>query len=267
MKKQLSTLFISLALTFSANINAQTLVMAGDSTMQDVDPERGPDFGWGQLLPTLKNADSSLKISNHAKGGRSTRTFIEEQRWQAVIDEAQAGDWVVIQFGHNDASYHKQDRYTAPVDYKVNLERMVLEVRQKHAFPVLITPVMRRYFDGENKLKDAHGIYPSLVREVAREQNVPMIDLMKSSGELLTCLGPEQSKSLFMSVEPGEHPRYPEGKQDNTHFSKFGAVEIGKLVIREAQANWIQLFTYNFKQPEETISQQCESIQKALNKG
>ncbi|MER2493458.1 rhamnogalacturonan acetylesterase [Catenovulum sediminis] len=223
------------------------IYLAGDSTVQDVDPARGPDFGWGQLLPTLLAKKSHAVIENHAKGGRSTKTFIRENRWQTIVDKLQQNDWVLIQFGHNDASYHKLERYTAPVDYKLNLLKFVHDVKAKNALPVLITPVMRRYFDNEGKLKDVHGIYPSLVREVALETNTPLIDLMKSSGKLLLKYGVEGSKTLYMSVGPGEHPRYPDGKEDSTHFSKKGALEMAKLVVYEAQLKSIQPLADFFK--------------------
>ncbi|KMT65542.1 hypothetical protein XM47_08595 [Catenovulum maritimum] len=233
-------IFTLICLTQSIQVSATTLFLAGDSTMQDVDPERGPDFGWGQLLPIYLSDNSALKIENHAKGGRSTKTFLSEKRWQTILDKLKKDDWVLIQFGHNDASYQKQERYTAPVDYKANLIRFTQEVKAKGAHPVLITPVMRRYFDNQGKLKDAHGIYPSLVREAAVETNTPLIDLFKTSCALLLEYGPEKSAVLYMSVKPGEHPRYPEGKIDKTHFSKTGAIEVAKLVVTELQQKSIQ---------------------------
>jgi len=207
------------------------LQLAGDSTMQDVDPEQSPEFGWGQLL--LQYAEADTAIFNHAKGGRSTRTFIEEQRWQQLLDQTKAGDWVLIQFGHNDAAYDKPERYTAPVDYASNLRRFVADVRARQARPVLITPVARRHFDDQGKLRDMHGIYPSLVEQASRELDVPLVDLFASSSDLLLQLGVAGSIKLFVHIGPDEHPCCAEGRIDNTHFTRLGALTVAGLVVEE----------------------------------
>jgi lysophospholipase L1-like esterase len=222
----------------NADNNACRIFLAGDSTMQIVDPERNPDFGWGQVLPTF--AKDSTILENRAKGGRSTKTFLQEGRWQGILDDLEKDNWVIIQFGHNDASYEKQERYTAPVDFKKNLERFVEEVRAKGASPVLLTPVMRRWFDTEGKLRDAHGIYPSLVREVAEEKDVPLVDLFDSSSALLLEQGPEFSKAMFVHIGPGVHNCCPDGRTDNTHFTQYGALQIAGLVVEEIKEKKIQ---------------------------
>ncbi|MBR9911455.1 MAG: rhamnogalacturonan acetylesterase [Gammaproteobacteria bacterium] len=211
------------------------LRLAGDSTMQDVDPQKNPDFGWGQLLPEL--AQPQTRVVNYAKGGRSSKTFLAEQRWQNLLDDTAAGDWVLIQFGHNDASYNKPERYTAPVDYEANLRRFVRDVRARQANPVLITPVARRHFDSEGKLRDMHGIYPSLVHRVSREMQVPLIDLFASSSKLLLQLGQLESIKLYVHIGPGEHPCCPEGRMDNTHFTRSGARAMAALVVDDIQRN------------------------------
>ena len=137
-----------------------------------------------------------------------------------------------IQFGHNDESKEKTDRYTSPDDYKANLGRFINETREKKAFPVLLTPVSRRQFDSLGHVKETHAEYSPLVREVAKQYNVPMIDMDEKSKELLQKFGPENSKLLFMQLEPGEHPNYPDGRNDNTHFNELGARKIAQLVLQ-----------------------------------
>src|SRR5438309_3359043 len=135
------------------------LYLAGDSTMAQKLPAKRPETGWGEMLSKFFQ-DGAVIIDNRAQNGRSTRTFISEQRWQAIVDRLQPGDYVFIQFGHNDESKEKVDRYTPPLAYRNNLVRFLTEVREKKGFPVLLTPLMRRRFDREGKLQDTHGEYP-----------------------------------------------------------------------------------------------------------
>ena len=228
------TTLISIGLLFSLSCTAADqcrFQLAGDSTMQIVDPERNPDFGWGQVLPQISHNNS--KIFNFAKGGRSTKTFILENRWQELMDNTLPGDWVLIQFGHNDAAFNKPERYTAPVDFEANLNRFVNEVIAKEANPILITPVARRYFDGEGKLKDIHGTYPWLTRRVAQQTNTPLIDLFESSSQALLNLGPIASIDWYVHIGPGVHQCCPEGRMDDTHFTQQGALAVAKLGVDE----------------------------------
>lgn len=189
-----------------------------------------PETGWG--MPFAIMFDSSVVVDNRAKNGRSTRTFISENLWQPVADNLKAGDYVFMQFGHNDESKEKTDRYTSPEDYKKNLIKFITETRAKSANPVLLTPVTRRRFK-EGVIQETHVEYSKLVLEVANELSVPVIDLDTKSRELLQSYGDEKSKLLFLQLEPGEHPNYPEGKDDNTHFSELGARKIAQLVLNE----------------------------------
>lgn len=207
-----------------------TVYLIGDSTLSIKEEKAYPETGWG--MPFVHFFDSTVVVENHAKNGRSTRTFISENRWQPIEAKLKAGDYVFIQFGHNDESKEKADRYTTPEEYKVNLTRFVTETRAKNANPVLLTPVTRRRFK-EGVIQETHTEYSRLVLEVATELKVPVIDLDKKSRELLQAYGEEKSKLLFLQLEPGEHPNYPEGKDDNTHFSELGARKIAQLVLQE----------------------------------
>jgi lysophospholipase L1-like esterase len=215
--------------------------MIGDSTMCLYGPERAPLTGWGMPFATF--FDSTVQVDNRARGGRSTRTFISENRWQPVSDSMQPGDYVLIQFGHNDEAKEEKykDRYTTPEDYRKNLIRFITETRNRKAFPVLITPVSRMRFDKEGKAQETHVEYSAIVLDVAKEQNVPLIDLDKESRNLLQKLGPEASKLLFMQLEPGEHPFYPEGSKDNTHFNEMGARRMAEIVLADIRALDLEL--------------------------
>jgi lysophospholipase L1-like esterase len=141
------------------------------------------------------------------------------------------GDYVFIQFGHNDESKDKGERYTPPEDYRKNLVRFIGDVNSKGGHPVLLTPVMRRRFDKDGKFYDTHGEYPDIVRAVAAEQKVPLIDMHRESEIVIVKYGVEGSKKLFLQLKPGENPNYPNGVEDNTHFSPLGAEEMAELVV------------------------------------
>lgn len=225
----------TLALLFAISFSLQkkdkiTVYLIGDSTMANKAVAAYPETGWG--MPFAIMFDSSVVVDNRAKNGRSTRTFISENLWKPVADNLKAGDYVFMQFGHNDESKEKTDRYTSPEDYKKNLVKFITETRAKNANPVLLTPVTRRKFK-EGVIQETHVEYSKLVLEVANELTVPVIDLDTKSRELLQSYGEEESKLLFLQLERGEHPNYPEGKDDNTHFSELGARKIAQLILNE----------------------------------
>lgn len=205
------------------------IFLIGDSTMADKRVSEYPETGWG--MPFHYFFDSGAVVDNRAMNGRSTRTFIKEGRWDAVMKELQQGDYVFIQFGHNDEVATKRS-YTTPEDFRANLTKFVADSRSKGATPVLITPVSRRSFDSSGHIIDTHSRYAALVREVAGRQQVPLIDLDKESMALFNEWGVERSKDLFDYVAPGEHPNYPKGKMDNTHFNELGARKIAEIVLK-----------------------------------
>jgi lysophospholipase L1-like esterase len=224
---------------FSVPTSKKIIYLIGDSTIADKMPKAFPETGWGTPFKTF--FDSSVVVDNRAKNGRSTRTFISENLWQPVADQLQDGDYVFIQFGHNDESKEKTDRYTTPEEYKRNLAKFITETRSKKANPVLLTPVARRKFDKQGEIMETHSEYSELVRQVAKELSVPFIDLDAKSRQLLQQFGEENSKLLFLHLAPGEHPNYPEGKMDNTHFSELGARKIAQIVLSEIVALRLEL--------------------------
>lgn len=213
--------------------------LIGDSTIADKEPRAFPETGWG--MPFTYFFDSSVVVDNRAKNGRSTRTFISENLWKPIAADLKEGDYVFIQFGHNDESKEKTDRYTSPEDYRKNLLRFIKESRDKKAIPVLLTPVARRKFDKEGKVVETHEEYSRLAREVAAEAKVPLIDLDEKSKELYQQFGEENSRLLFLQLKPGEHPNYPDGKEDNTHFSELGARKIAQIVLAEMRSLHLDL--------------------------
>ena len=210
-----------------------TVYLIGDSTMSEKAVRAYPETGWG--TPFAVFFDETVTVENHARNGRSTRTFIEENRWQPIVDRLKEGDYVFIQFGHNDEVPTKE-QYTTEENFKANLIRFVTDTRENGANPVLLTPVARRHFDESGQLEDTHRVYSGLVREIAQAHDVPLIDLDATSQRLLRELGPKDSKFLFNHLAPGEHPNYPDGKVDNTHFNAYGARRIAQLVLDGIQA-------------------------------
>ena len=205
------------------------IYLIGDSTISIKETKAYPETGWG--MPFVYFFDSTVTVDNRAKNGRSTKTFISENRWTPVADSLHEGDYVFIQFGHNDEAKEKTDRYTPPEEYKANLVKFIKETRNKKAIPILITPVSRRNFDSVGIIKETHLIYSALVKEVGLSTNTAVIDLDAKSRKLYQEFGKENSKLLFNWLELGEHPNYPQGKQDNTHFNELGARKVAELVL------------------------------------
>ncbi|MCW0484376.1 rhamnogalacturonan acetylesterase [Gaoshiqia sediminis] len=208
------------------------IFMIGDSTMANKAPEKAPETGWGMVFGDFFN--EQVTIENHAVNGRSSKSFIGEGRWQKVYNQLQPGDYVFIQFGHNDQKDQSPDRFTNPfTTYRANLERFVRESREKGAIPILLTSVVRRNFNEKGSLIDTHGNYPLVVRMVASDLDVPFIDLQLLTEQKMTDMGPEESKKLYLWLEAGENANYPNGVQDNTHFCHTGATEVASMVVGE----------------------------------
>jgi lysophospholipase L1-like esterase len=208
--------------------------LCGDSTIAIKQTSAYPETGWG--MPFAYFWDSTAQVVNLAKNGRSTKTFFKENLWQQVLDGAQEGDFVFIQFGHNDEVESKKGSYTTPTEFKFNLTKFVNEARALKATPILLTPVARRSFDTSGILEDTHKQYSQLIKEVALAENVLFIDLDTKSRELYQQFGKDNSTLLFLHLKAGEHPNYPTGKIDNTHFSELGARLIAQLVLKEVIA-------------------------------
>ena len=205
-----------------------TLYIAGDSTVQDVDQKISNEMGWGQQLPTFYTKD--IQIINKAIGGRSTKSFIKEGRLQELLDHASKGDYLLIQFGHNDQLLDNPERGTLPYeDYQENLKIFVESAREDGVVPILVTPVQRRSFDENGQMTNSLGEYPLAMKEISESLKVPLIDLCEKSKQYFELIGPERTKALFAWYELDESTRRE--KPDNTHLSAYGAKEMAKLVV------------------------------------
>lgn len=210
-----------------------TLYGIGDSTMANKqNPDRNPEFGWMQVLqPFFKD---NIKVENKAVNGRSTKSFINEKRWDSVYKKLQKGDYVFIEFGHNDEKINDSTRFTNPhTSYRYNLIKFVKESREKGAIPVLLSSIARRDFNEKGVLVPSHGEYPLETRLVAQEYKVPFIDLEYYTELMELKYGPEKSKALHLHFKKGAEPYYTEDKSDDTHLSKKGATEVAQLVINQ----------------------------------
>lgn len=209
-----------------------TIYWAGDSTVQYNDITTYPQTGIGQVLHLYLKPE--VKISNHAKNGRSTKSFIDESRIPAIYDAITEGDFLFIQFGHNDEKVQDPDRYTEPYsDFMINLEKFVNVARNKKAIPVLITPLERRNFDEQGILTPGfHGEYVNAMKQTAKNLNVALIDLYTMSREELSKAGDDASKSWYMHFPAGQYISKPEGSEDNTHLQYAGAVRYAGCVAK-----------------------------------
>ncbi|ELZ70627.1 Rhamnogalacturonan acetylesterase precursor [Haloferax volcanii DSM 14919] len=205
-----------------------TVHLVGDSTMADKEAHERPETGWG--MPFADRFDDAVTVANHARNGRSTRTFLEEGRWRPVARQLTETDYVFVQFGHNDEVPSKE-QHTTEAAFVDNLRKFVGETREQGATPVLLTPIARRQFDDDGVPKDTHRAYADLTRTVALDRDVPLIDMDERTRALLAELGPDASTALYNHLEPGEHSNYPEGIADDTHFSEHGARRMADVVL------------------------------------
>lgn len=221
-----------------------TVFTIGDSTMANK-PTDGDkqERGWGQLLQ--KQLKGNIVVDNHAMNGRSSKSFIDEGRWDKVLSLIKPGDYVIIQFGHNDEKPREKLHTDPGTTFDANLRRFVTEARERGAKPILMNSIVRRNFpptldtphqgsyeqEGD-VLVDTHGAYLESPRRVAAEENVPFVDMNALTHKLVTSLGREKSKELFMWIPKGEFEFCPEGKIDNTHLRPYGADTIAFIAAK-----------------------------------
>ena len=210
------------------------ILIASDSTAASYPPSRYPEMGWGMVLACW--LDPSVQVVNLARGGRSTKSFRVEGLWDALLAQVSPRDTVLIQFGHNDASANRPERYTEPTaEYPANLRRFVADVRARGGQPVLVTPVAQRRFEN-GRMVETHGPYAAAVKQVARETRTPLIDLNADSQAYFTRVGEEPSKRYFLFYAPGEVAHFPDGKSDGVHFNERGARAAAALVAQRLRA-------------------------------
>jgi lysophospholipase L1-like esterase len=226
---------IALLLVFISLISAKPekpimIYMIGDSTMANKGLEKFPETGWGMVFHEYFK--DGVKIDNRAMDGRSTKSFIAEKRWQGVYDKLQPGDYVFIEFGHNDEKIERPLVGTSIEEFSANLTRFIRETRAKGATPILMTPIVRRIYDhATGQLKNSHGLYPDAVREVAAQEQAALIDMLAKSAILVQQTGEEPSKKFYNFADSAQYANYPKGIQDVTHLSPLGAHKIAELAV------------------------------------
>jgi lysophospholipase L1-like esterase len=238
---------------------AITVHMIGDSTMANkpVIPAN-PERGWGQMFHMYFN--DSVRVENYAQNGRSTKSFIAEGRWNKVVAAIKPGDFVIIQFGHNDEKTNNVKVGTAPFgEFTENLSRFVRESRQHQATPILATPVARRKFDETGTLTNSHGVYPEAVRKLVVAEKVPLLELTTATEKLLQQLGPESSKRLFDWIPAGEFASDSKKLEDDTHFNAYGASRVCDLAVVEIEAKVPALAERLIRRNKEAKSAQPQS--------
>lgn len=216
----------------TTSMPAPRLHLVGDSTMADKVNLSYPERGWGQLLPEFMQ--QQLSIINHAANGRSTLRFLNEGRWQLLLTELKAGDYVLIQFGHNDQKKDDPSRYAAAdTTFPTLLSRFIAEIRAKEAIPMLATPICRRSFNAQGQLENNLNEYAEATRNVASREKVTLFDLNAQSCADLSRFGLAASQAYFIQVPAGLYQQFPDGKIDNTHLNTQGASWIAQLFVRD----------------------------------
>ena len=213
-----------------------TIHMMGDSTMANKDTTGGnPERGWGMVLGDYFK--DNVTVMNYAKNGRSSKSFIDEGLWDSVKVHTMPGDYIMIQFGHNDEKINSPQRYTAPWgEYQDNLRLFIKTAREMGATPVLLTPVARRAFTDGVLDEHTHGEYPAAMRAVAEETGTVLIDMEKATLDWIRAAGDSASRPYFMWVEPGTVKAIPDGRQDNTHSTEIGARRNCEIVCDSIKA-------------------------------
>jgi pectinesterase len=248
---------------------APVIYLVGDSTMADKPKLEHPERGWGQLFRELVLPPATA--DNHAKNGRSTKSFIDEGRWDAITAKLQPDDWVIIQFGHNDEKADKPAVYAAPhAAYRDNLLRFIRETRERGAHPVLATSVARRRWnEAGTALVPTHGDYPAVIRALAVEQNVPLLDLEPLTTALEESFGVEGSKRLHLWFSAGSLPGVEKELKDDTHYSALGARRVADLAAAEIKRLGLPLARW-IATPDVTVAADgtgdFTSLQEAISK-
>lgn len=204
-----------------------TLFLAGNSTVTDQDNE--PWCGWGQMLPQMLN--DKIAVANYAESGEAGNSFISAGRFAKILTKMKKGDWLFIEFGHNDQKQKGPGK--GPYDsYTESLKQLITGTREKGGTPVLVTPMHRRQFDDDNMIINTLGEYPDAMRELAKQEQVALIDLNSMSKTLYEAWGPEQSKRAFVHYPAGTFPGQTEALADNTHFNAYGGDQLTRCIIK-----------------------------------
>ena len=247
-----------------------TIHLLGDSTMAPKNWDKGDlERGWGMYFPNF--VKDNVRVVNYARNGRSAQSIIKEGRWDRVVRNLKAGDYLFVELGHNDEKIDKQDknRY-AWGGFSDNLRMFVRTALEKGVHPVLLSPVARRHFREDGTIIQTHEQYPAAIEAVAREFGIPYIDMNKATTEWLESEGDEATKAYFMWLEPNTNPVYPTGREDNTHSVARGAHKTAGIVCDSIRTKVPELVPYLLDKPYNLVVAQDGSgdfltVQEAVN--
>lgn len=243
---------LSLTFIFLQGCARRTVYGIGDSTMASYDVEAlsrrqgGENYplrGWGMYFGD--HFKKKVVFQNKAISGRSSKSFRGEGHWAKIMDSLKRGDYVLIQFGHNDQKKEDSLRYTEPrLEFGESLSQYIRETRAKGAYPVLATSIARRSFDDTGKLTDTHIAYTLTVLRIARAEGVPVLDLNQRTMRLVDSTGNEASKAFFLHIAPGRFTKMPDGLVDNTHLNEYGGKTVAALAADELRRSESRLRRY-----------------------
>ncbi len=203
-----------------------TVFLCGNSTV--VDNQAEPYTGWGQMLPQFFN--DSVAVANYAESGLTASVFLSQGRLKKAMTQMKPGDYVVVEFGHNDQK-QKGPGCGAYYNYAYSLKQFIDNARRQGATPILVTPTRRRDFGDDGLVRDTHGDYPAAMREIAAREGVFLVDFQTETKKLIEAMGQEGSKQLFVHCPAGTYEGQEADIADNTHFSNFGAREIAQIFV------------------------------------
>ena len=251
MKKAILCLIVSLNFLVACSLHKPLHVyLVGDSTMSErIDTLATPERGWGQTLPAF--LDDKTVVHNHARGGKSTKSFLDGKYWEKVMENLGKGDVVVIQFGHNDARVGDSIQYADTEQYAKNLHLMIGQAKAVGALPIICTPIARLYYNGD-KIKNIPAPYQEAAIEVARLEDIPLVDMTTLTTDWLDSIGKKEAQSCYVyKIAPGEYSRYPEGKTDHTHLRSKGAMAVARLFAKAVLEQDIRPLSKHIRHCEE----------------
>lgn len=207
------------------NKTAKTIYLTGDSTVVDAPYE--PWASWGQMLPYFF-VPKEVVVANYAESGETLKAFEDRHRIDKIWTRIKPGDYLLIQFGHNDQKYGNSEKS----GYRKRLKEWIQRAKRLGAIPVLVTSMNRRAFDENNKIVNTLDDFPEAMREIAKEEKVDLIDLNALSKTLFEAMGPERAKQAFVYYPANSYPNQPTALADDTHFNTYGAYELAKCVVK-----------------------------------
>ena len=216
-----------------------TVFLCGNSTVVDQDNE--PWGSWGQMIPRFFT--EKVAVANYAESGESANTFLAAHRFDKALTQMKKGDYVFVEFGHNDQKQKGKGKgpWTSFYD---SLKEYIVKTREKGATIVFVTPTQRRSFGDDGKIKDTHGEYPAAMRKLAEEEGVPVIELNEMTRTLYETLGVEESRRAFVQYPANTFPGQTKALEDNTHFNPYGAYQIAKCILQGIKDKKLGLARY-----------------------